>query len=156
MFWKDKKELPIPMIVDLSFQERSRAWHSMPPHVEENQETNARHYLKIIFPKLQNEKGKLKQVNNNIMYTWISIEEVTLGAQSDKSDIRRSSGSVSFDIGILYLNTSSSPFDPLLDVLNFKPNPIKQKSKSKTPTNQPPVHDEKNYDIIRYKKEAID
>ena len=39
--------------------------------------------------------------------TCISTEEVTLEAQSDKSDMRRSSGSATLYRGILYLNISS-------------------------------------------------
>ena len=39
--------------------------------------------------------------------TWISAADVTLEAQSDKSDIRRSSGSASFEKDNLYWIISS-------------------------------------------------
>lgn len=72
--------------------------------------------------------------------TSISTEDITLGAQSDKSDIRRSSGSASFDIGSLYLN-SSSPFDPLADVLNLK--------------TKPPVYQKMSITFYKMQKQAI-
>lgn len=51
------------------------------------------------------------QANNKIhmfVKTWVSAVDVTLEAQSDKSDMRRSSCSPSFSKGILYCNTSST------------------------------------------------